>query len=262
MINTSSFLGLPIKFQDICTIYPPKIKEVVADSSIISLYQILTTSIEDIEDLFDEQRKKNPNANIPDKLPTPLEFLLSNCFISETTAAMAQKAFECFIHEPVTFLYDNQLILIGSDENLSGIDNITKFRYLSNNNYFDFQNLIRESIGEAPITLPDPNENPITKKVKAAGRKRQRMAAKTAAKKGVRNTLTLNLGAICCMGIGLTPLNIGEMSYAAINVLTTLYQQKEKYQLDMDSIMAGANPKKVHPKYWIRENSDTQEIKI
>ena len=29
------------------------------------------------------------------------------------------------------------------------------------------------------------------------------------------------------------------------------YQEKEKYQLDVDSLLAGADSKKVKPKYWV-----------
>ena len=57
---------------------------------------------------------------------------------------------------------------------------------------------------------------------------------------------------ICCMGIGLNPLNIGEMSYVAMNALLDQYQAKEKYEIDIDSLLAGANSKKVKPVYWIK----------
>jgi hypothetical protein len=30
------------------------------------------------------------------------------------------------------------------------------------------------------------------------------------------------------------------------------YQGKEKYQLDVDSLLAGADSKKIKPEYWIR----------
>ena len=54
------------------------------------------------------------------------------------------------------------------------------------------------------------------------------------------------------MGIGITPLNIGEMSYAAVGILMNVYQQKEKYELDISSLQAGADSKKIQPKYWIK----------
>ena len=61
-----------------------------------------------------------------------------------------------------------------------------------------------------------------------------------------------SLVSICCMGLGITPLNIGEMSYIAMDSILHKYQEKEKYQLDIDSLLAGADSKKIKPKYWIR----------
>jgi hypothetical protein len=58
------------------------------------------------------------------------------------------------------------------------------------------------------------------------------------------------------MGIGVTPMTIGEMSYAALNDLMSMYQEKEKYDIDIRSVLAGADPKKVKPKYWIRNNKE------
>ena len=43
---------------------------------------------------------------------------------------------------------------------------------------------------------------------------RDKIKAKQAAKTGI--TLFNTMASICCMGIGLTPLNIGEMSYVAM----------------------------------------------
>ena len=54
------------------------------------------------------------------------------------------------------------------------------------------------------------------------------------------------------MGIGLTPLNIGEMSYVSMQAILNQYQAKEKYKIDIDSLLAGADSKKIKPKYWIR----------
>jgi hypothetical protein len=42
------------------------------------------------------------------------------------------------------------------------------------------------------------------------------------------------------------------MSYVAIDSVLKKYQEKEKYQLDIESLLAGADSKKVKPKYWIR----------
>lgn len=259
MIDPNVFLALPLSFKDICTVYPPKVKDVVSNPRIMQMFQLLTYSQEDIEDLLTDV-KQNGIQGQDRKIPTPLEFVLINSYQSQEFKSLIEQAFEFFIHEPITLIYETKMILIGKMEDISLIEDFSKFRYLSEENFFDFQNVIRASYGAELAEKPIEDENPITKKVKAAARRRKRLVNKSKSKKGL--SLTTILGAICCMGIGLTPLNIGEISYASVDVIMSLYQQKEKYQTDIDSLMAGANPKKVHPKYWIRENSDFKEVQI
>ena len=86
--------------------------------------------------------------------------------------------------------------------------------------------------------------------MKAKARLRDRVKAK----KGMGLSLGDSLVSICCMGIGLTPLNIGEISYAALGKIIDRYQKKEAYETDIQSILAGADAKKIHPKYWITKN--------
>lgn len=75
---------------------------------------------------------------------------------------------------------------------------------------------------------------------------------KIKAKQGGGISLLTTLVSICCMGIGITPLNIGEMSYASLNIIMNTFQEKEKYHIDIASLQAGADSKKINPKYWIR----------
>ena len=42
------------------------------------------------------------------------------------------------------------------------------------------------------------------------------------------------------------------MSYVSMGAILAVYQNKEKYELDIDSLLAGADSKKIKPKYWIR----------
>jgi hypothetical protein len=82
---------------------------------------------------------------------------------------------------------------------------------LNKDNFFEFQNAIRRALGDKPIEPPRENEDPRIKRMKAKARYRDRIKAK----KGVGITFEETLVSICCMGIGLNPLNIGEISYAA-----------------------------------------------
>jgi hypothetical protein len=56
--------------------------------------------------------------------------------------------------------------------------------------------------------------------MKAKARYRDRIKAK----QGGGITLEDSLTSICCMGIGINPLNIREMSYAAMNKLMSKFQ--------------------------------------
>ena len=118
--------------------------------------------------------------------------------------------------------------------------------------------MIRKSVGDKLEKLPepvDPNENPMIAEIKRRARERDKIKARRANKDGI--SLPTCLVAICCMGIGITPLNIGEMSYASVGEIMKVMQEKEKYDIDIRSLLAGADSKKVKPKYWIR-NSDKE----
>jgi hypothetical protein len=119
--------------------------------------------------------------------------------------------------------------------------------------FFNFQNMIRECIGKKPIEPYVEDENPDIAEMKRKARRRDRLKEKQAAKgTGSGISLYTMMVSICCMGLGITPLNIGEMSYIALESIMRKYQEKEKYELDIDSLLAGADSKKIKPKYWIR----------
>ena len=71
-------------------------------------------------------------------------------------------------------------------------------------------------MGKKVVEPPNPNEHPKIKEMKRRARYRDKIKAKNAAKSKEGVSLFTVLVSICCMGIGITPLNIGEMSYAAI----------------------------------------------
>lgn len=245
MSKEAVFLGLPEDFLGKFKIYPPKVKETAGNSNFGIYRHILTISQEDLEDEFLKKNKNQKDFNVP----TPLEFLLINSYHDENFERLAKQAFKFFIKEDVTFFYEKKLILIGNlEETVKSISSLEELRFLEEENFFAFQNKIRESLGDKPIEPPNPNEHPKIKRMKALARYRDRIKAK----QGDGINLLTSLASICCMGLGITPLNIGEMSYAAVGILMNTYQQKEKYEIDVASLQAGADSKKIKPKYWIK----------
>ena len=257
MIDGRVFLALPLKFQQICTIYPPTVQQVLEDDQYLTGYRLLTYTKDDIEDLLKGKDKKKVIENVP----TPLEFILGNIQRRSDFKDLVIAAFQNMTHEKVTFLFEEKAIVLGSLKDLANIKSINELRILDKDNFFDFQNMLRLAMGDEQLEKIKEDENPVVARVKAKARKRQKVAKKTASKKG-GISLGTSLCAICCMGIGITPLNIGEISYASVKMLMDMYQTKEKYDVDVRSIIAGADPKKVKTTYWIGEKSDVVEVEI
>lgn len=242
MINERFFIRLPINFKNKCKVYPPTVNELLSDENFYTYKKILTASQEELEDEFLEKDKSL-------EVPTPIEFLLANSYNNKDFETVAKKAFKFFIKEEVTFLYDRKEILIGNlEEKLKEIKSLDDLIIIKEEEYFDFQNLIRESIGDKTVEPPNPNEDPRVKRIKAKARYRDKIKAK----KGMGISLGTTLASICCMGIGITPLNIGEMSYVAIKGIMDTFQEKDQYELDTRILLAGGDSKKIKPKYWIR----------
>lgn len=242
MINPAVFIGAPLYYKNF-KIYPPKVKDVAGNPKFGQYLRILTFSQEEIEDEFVEK-----DLDIS-KLPTPFEFLLANCYSSPQVAQLTKEAFKFFMGIDVDFLYDIKKIIIGDvQEILKTVKSVDDLKFIEEEDFFDIQNLVREVSGQKTVERPNPNEDPRIKRMKAKARYRDKIKAQQG--KGI--SLLTSLASICCMGIGITPLNIGELSYASVSLLMATYQEKEKYDLDVRSLLAGASSKKVKPKYWIR----------
>lgn len=257
MINERFFLGLPQSFNEKCYVYPPTILDSL-NKSFSKYKRILTISQEELEDSFIQQKEQNNLPDIDFNVPTPFEFLLNNAYHSKEFENLAKQAFELFIHQPVTFLYEAKTMLLGDLEQklIDGVK-LDQLVFIKEEEYFDLQNLIRQACGDEAINPPDPNLDPRVKRMKAKARYRDKVKAE----RGLGISFGTSLAAICCMEVGLNPLTIGKISFVAFKALMDTYQKKERYQIDIDSLMAGADSKKVKPKYWI-SNNDEEKSKI
>lgn len=249
MIDERIFLGYPIDFKDICQIYPPTVNDVVGNKEFGIYQSLLTMSQNDLDEAYGQ------NENIS-QIPTPFQYLLMNYYQDEEMRRLIHAAFDKFIHEPVTIVPEIEMLLIGKSEDEIDPDvDLDNPRLLTEENFFDFQNQIRVVMGADPVEPPEPedeNLDPRIKRWKAKVKASERLLAKKRAKNKNSPTFGTLLAAICCMGIGLSPLNIGEMSYACVHWLIAMEQQKEEYDIDIRALLAGADSKKVKPKYWIK----------
>ena len=253
MIDERILLGFPIDFKDICQIYPPTVNDVVGNKDFGIYQSLFTMTQEELDKAFLQDERVN-------YVPTPFQYLLINYHQDEKVRKKIHEAFTFFIHEPVTIVPEIEMLLIGkSEEELDPNVDLEEPRLLTEENYFEFQNIIRQVMGTEVEKKPDPEEENLDPRIKRYKMK-IKQSEEILKKKKAKNAPTLGtlLTAICCMGIGLNPLNIGEISYACVHWLISMEQQKEEYDIDIRALLAGADSKKVKPKYWIKNLNEKE----
>lgn len=253
MIDNESlaFMGLPIYYKGNSYVYPPKIND-VADKDFEKYLAILTMSMDDVKELFKDQ----PEVK---ELPSVYKIMFKNYLMDEQLRDLTSRAFEFFLHEKVTFLPQKGIIILGDMEQLLKNGRpIEDFYFIDEEGFLEFQNLIRIAVGNKPILeeKPDPDEDPRVTRLKEKFRKSEKLVAKAKEKKGEVLKFKDCLAAICCMGIGITPLNIGELSYCAISTLLHTFQSRESYDhLSIGAMFGTVDTKKTKIEYWIGNSS-------
>ena len=200
MINPSVFIGKPLFFEEKFQIHPPTVAEVTSHPRFGQYKRILTFTQEELEYELREQLKEHPEQ----KAPTPLEFLLANSYHNKTYLQLTLESFEFFVGVTPEIDIEHKAIKF----------NFGETKVLNEENFFDFQNKIREACGDPPAKKPepdDPNEDPRIKRIKQKARERDIIKARKGAQNG-GIPFDVILVAICCMGIGITSLNIGHVS--------------------------------------------------
>lgn len=245
MIDAKVFVGLPIEFEGLCEVYPPSVGEVLGLKDFQRYRMVLTMTQEDIEDAFFENQEIDPNVTIP----TPFENLMECCRKDQNFNKLVQEAFRYFTHKKVSIDTEENIIIIGDIEELLTLTDVAQLPIIDSDNFFSFQNIIRACLGDEQKKEDKLSTNIRLRKMKAKARYRDRVKAK----QGGGITLEDSLTSICCMGIGINPLNIREMSYASMNKIMSKFQQKERYDIDIRSLIAGADSKKVKPQYWMNK---------
>ena len=251
MLDPAILIGAPLHYKGNLYIYPPLVKEVVTNPNFNVFYKVLTMTQDDISDELKEKLKEG------EKCPTPFEYLFLSCQYISGFLQIVREAFQFFCRKDMICLFNENKIALVNLEELNEQQDLEKVDYISEEEFFEFQNAVRKSCGDKPAKAPepiDPDEDPRVTEIKRRARERDRIKAKRSGKNGI--SLSTCLASICCMGLGITPLNIGEMSYASVGEIMRIMQDKEKYDIDIRSLLAGADSKKVKPKYWIRNSNE------
>lgn len=249
-------VNTPFVFKPGIYVYPPTVEDFLNRSKhpYFNIYiKMLTLSQEDIWDEINEKAGKDPTkTTIPEESITPFKYLLANCHKSQQYLEIAEKAFHCFTNNFVKIIPEEEVIIFTNNiDKVQTAEEISAKHMMREEEFLDFQNLVRMSIGEDTKEPPRTDIHPKVQFMLAKRRLRDRIKQK----QGVKNGLDLStmLCAIYCMGIGLTPLNIGKIPYASIRHLFKMSQGKDEYDKKAMYLAGGAKANKVKQKFWIQK---------
>ena len=242
-IQSKAFFNYSYAFSSVCIVYPLTIGEIIGMGQVkySSYLSILTMDEFDIT-----QNAKRKGIELDPSQIIPLKFLIDSAKRDYTFLLELKNAFRTFIREEVIVLFDEYIIAIGD---------ITEKRFITLNNFGEFQNIVRVQNKKAVKEDPPPNESPLRRKFRLKAEYRD------AIKRNQKNDdpdapdfLAL-MSSFCCYKGGLTPEELKNYTFFAFKEELERHQLRDKYSLDIKSILAGADPKKVKPKPWIKKTS-------
>ena len=233
------YVGIPTQIDNICKVYPVTLREIaqVGVKNFYSYLNLFTLEKEDIDEFFRQQ-------GIEEDI-TPFQFTLINAVSDERYLQNLQEAFKFFLHEDkITILADNEAIVLGE---------ITENRLLMEGNFNVICNIIskqnvtqRESDEEKMNNPSDARAAKIIKKIKEGRKIREKKNS------GSNLSFVDLVASLAAKGNGLNALNVWDLTYYAFNDQFKRMQMIEEYESARQSILAGADPKKVKLEYWMR----------
>lgn len=265
-IKSKFVLGYPYRYDNKINIYPVLVKDLVGNDNYSRMLKVFTISQEEL----DEQRLKSldpdyVNLTTSEQINlikeirsgeqiTPFRYLLGNASANEEFKEIVLDSFYFFTRQKVYLMPEEEKILLTDVSaeilQVTSIEDLPVVKWIDENEFFDFQNIIRLAAGEEPIEPSDLTEDPRVYRMKLLQRERDRVKHKKA--KGA--SLSTSLLALSIFSAGVTPFNVGELPYAAVTKLLRLQQQKELYDGQIIGHYSGIfSGKQKNNENWIRD---------
>ena len=233
-IQAQAFCGVASELEGVCKIKPMTIKEIMEFGNL--KYQsvigtLLLTEVE-IAEMIKKKTGKEPNI---EKI-YPLNYLLQSASFNDTFLLELQSYFSTFIKEDILLLPKINSILIGAPQ---------ERRLITNDNFSDFQDIIRIQNGKKIKEPPPENESEIARKFRLKREARDVAKKKQQEKNGEGQSLGELFEIAETFGI-----DYQNKTLYAFYKLIRRFQAREKWNQDLQMLCAGADSTKLKTKYW------------
>ena len=233
-IQAQAFCGVASELEGVCKIKPMTIKEIMEFGNL--KYQsvigtLLLTEVE-IAEMIKKKTGKEPNI---EKI-YPLNYLLQSASFNDTFLLELQSCFSTFIKEEILLLPKINSVLVGDMKDK---------RLITENNYNEFQDILRIQNRKKVKEAPPENESAIARKFRLKREERDAAKRKQQAKNGDGQSLSELLEIAETFGI-----DYNNKTVYAFYGLIQRHQAREKWNQDIQMLCAGADSKKLKTKYW------------
>lgn len=233
-IKEQAFVGVPSNFKNICQIKPLTIYEIISMGSYLydmKLGLLLLTEVEIAKIIKDKMGIEPKIEEI-----FPLSYLLQSAERDDMFFLELQNAFSTFIKEDILLLPKMNAIVVGDP---------SKKRLITNENYGDFQDVLRIQNKKKIKEAPPEDESPIARKFRLKREARDAAKKKQQQKDGSEQKLVDLLEIAETFGIDYKNKTL----YAFYGLLQR-HQMREKWNQDIQMLCAGADSNKLNTKYW------------
>ena len=244
-IQSKAFFNYPYAFSSICLIYPLTIGQIMGSVGMLNYSSYLSILTMDEFDIAENAKRKGITID-PTTINT-FHFIIDSAKQNYSFLLEVKNAFRTFVGEEITILFDEYIIVIGDLE---------EKRFITSENFGDFQNIVRVQNKKTVKEDPPPDESPIRRKFRLKAEYRDAVKRNQKSNDPNAPDFLALISSFCCYKDGITPEELKNYSFFAFKEEFERHQLREKYSIDVKSILAGADPKKVKPEPWIKKISN------
>lgn len=233
-VKEQAYIGAPSVLKKVCLIKPLSLKEIVSMGTLLynSRVELLLLDEASIAKIIKEKTKKEPKI----EEIKPLSYLLQSAEKNNMFLLELQSAFSTFITEEVLLLPKINSVLVGPPD---------ERRMITEENFSDFQSILRIQNCKKVKEPPPENESAIARKFRLKREARDAIKQKQQDKNGESQSLVDMLAIADVFGI-----HPSERTLYSFYSLIKMHQSREKWDQDIQMLCAGADAKKMKTKYW------------
>lgn len=233
-VKEQAYIGAPSVLKNVCLIKPLSLKEIVSMGTLFynSKVELLLLNEASIAEIIKEKTKEEPKI----EEIKPLSYLLQSAEKNNMFLLELQSAFSTFITEEVLLLPKINSVLVGPPD---------ERRMITEENFSDFQSILRIQNCKKVKEPPPENESAIARKFRLKREARDAIKQKQQDKNGESQSLVDMLAIADVFGI-----HPSERTLYSFYSLIKMHQSREKWDQDIQMLCAGADAKKMKTKYW------------